>query len=136
MKRKQDKGFTLIELVVVISILAVLALIAIPSISGFRASAQNRVNESNARLLTNVAQMIKADTGEYPAMEGWNASSGITAITVEDGNVNGKSYLSETIEFQGNGSWKYDKTTGVVKVEGKKEDETKNNNGTSQGSTN
>lgn len=113
MKRKRDKGFTLIELVVVISILAVLALIAIPSISGFRASAQKRVNESNARLLTNVAQMIKADDGEYPS---WSTRSGITTIKVEDATVNGKSYLSETIEFQGSGSWTYDNTTGVVKV--------------------
>lgn len=131
MKRKRDKGFTLIELVVVISILAVLALIAIPSISGFRESAQNRVNESNARLLTNVAQMIKADNGEYPT---WSTSSGITRIKVEDATVNGKSYLSETIEFQGTGSWKYDDKTGTVEVEGKKENDATKNNADTSGS--
>lgn len=53
--RKNKKGFTLVELIVVIAILAILALILIPAISGYVAKAESRGLESSARALQSQA---------------------------------------------------------------------------------
>lgn len=48
MRRKRDKrGFTLIELIIVIAIIAILAAIAIPSIASYTADAQEAVCDAN-----------------------------------------------------------------------------------------
>lgn len=46
--RRNRKGFTIIELIVVIAILAILAAIAIPSFIGITQEAENKVALSNA----------------------------------------------------------------------------------------
>ena len=48
-KKKNKKGFTLVELVVVIAILAILALIAIPTITNVINTANKNTNASNAQ---------------------------------------------------------------------------------------
>jgi len=49
--KKNRKGFTLIELIVVIAILAILAAIAIPTFIGVTQNASNTVITANARTL-------------------------------------------------------------------------------------
>lgn len=60
MKKRSKKGFTLIELVVVIAILGILAAILIPVIGGFIARAELAANEANARNLYNTVAMANA----------------------------------------------------------------------------
>ena len=61
MKKKNQKGFTLIELIVVIAILAILALIAIPRFAGFTDRAKIQADEQYAALVGNSAVVLLAD---------------------------------------------------------------------------
>lgn len=51
MKKLNKKGFTLIELIVVIAILAILAAILIPSITGYITKANDARDKANCRSL-------------------------------------------------------------------------------------
>jgi prepilin-type N-terminal cleavage/methylation domain-containing protein len=55
--RKNKKGFTLIELVVVIAILGILAAILVPVISGFIETANQATDNANARLVYQACAM-------------------------------------------------------------------------------
>jgi type IV pilus assembly protein PilA len=55
--KKSKKGFTLIELVVVIAILGILAAILVPVISGFIETANQATDNANARLVYQSAAM-------------------------------------------------------------------------------
>lgn len=57
MKKRSKKGFTLIELIVVIAILGILALIAIPTFLGMRETANEGTVKSNLRNIQAAAVM-------------------------------------------------------------------------------
>ncbi|CAM4230976.1 prepilin-type N-terminal cleavage/methylation domain-containing protein [Erysipelothrix inopinata] len=61
-KQNNKKGFTLIELVIVIAILAILALILIPAMSGYIGSANTSKNQADARSLFTAASVVAAET--------------------------------------------------------------------------
>lgn len=61
--KKNKKGFTLVELVVVIAILGILAAIAVPKLGASRQTAAKTVHEANIKVLTSAATMYIADKG-------------------------------------------------------------------------
>lgn len=66
-KNISRKGFTLIELIIVIGVLAVLALILIPSIINYAAQARNAKNDANAReLYSKVTASLAMSTAPAP----------------------------------------------------------------------
>jgi len=67
--RRNKKGFTLIELIIVIAIIAILAAIAIPSFLGITKQANDKVIIANA---TNIATAVNA----YNALNPDNMLSG------------------------------------------------------------
>lgn len=104
MKNKK-KGFTLLELVIVISIIAILLAIAIPKFSKSNLSAQMAAHNSNVRMLQNAAILFLTDhpqkqnsnvseadlkpylQGEFPKPAKGTGSTAFTVTVDESGNV-------------------------------------------------
>ncbi|MGH2758949.1 MAG: prepilin-type N-terminal cleavage/methylation domain-containing protein [Actinomycetota bacterium] len=63
----EDKGFTLIELMVVVLIIAILIAIAIPTFLGARTRAQDRAAQSSLRNTVTAAKALFTDNEDYAA---------------------------------------------------------------------
>jgi len=64
-KRRDDEGFTLIELMVVVLIIAILLAIAIPTFLGARQRAQDRAAQSNLRNAFTTEKVYYTDNQKY-----------------------------------------------------------------------
>lgn len=65
-KQKNQKGFTLIELMIVIAIIGILAAIAIPQFSSYRAKSYNTASVSDVRNLRTDLEAYYAEWEMYP----------------------------------------------------------------------
>lgn len=80
--RKNKKGFTLIELIVVMAILAVLVLLAAPRFLNYTKQAEVTTMQADAKVLSNAALIYNTENGGWPIV-GVGAEDTIGGITVE-----------------------------------------------------
>jgi len=66
MVSRRHKGFTLIEMLIVIVVIAILALIVIPRLLGAGRKAKEATLRGDLHQLRNAIQQFEADCGDYP----------------------------------------------------------------------
>src|SRR5439155_18056507 len=76
---REDEGFTLIELMVVVLIIAILIAIAIPTFLGARKRAQDRAAQSNLRNALTAEKVYYTDAQAYANSVGANGTA-LTSI--------------------------------------------------------
>lgn len=67
--RKNKKGFTLIELIVVITILGILVLLAAPRFLGYTKDAKVATMQADAKVLSNAALVYNIEKGVWPVVD-------------------------------------------------------------------
>ncbi|MGB4461627.1 MAG: prepilin-type N-terminal cleavage/methylation domain-containing protein [Tepidanaerobacteraceae bacterium] len=65
-RTKGDKGFTLIELIVVIAVLGVLATLIIPRVVGVQSEAETTAMEANEKIIRNALERYYLEHETYP----------------------------------------------------------------------
>ena len=71
MAQKNKKGFTLVELIVVIVILAILGTIAFISMQGYSKSSRDSVRISDVSAMKTSLELFHVDAGKYPLPDDW-----------------------------------------------------------------
>lgn len=63
---KEERGFTIVELLIVIVVIAILAAIVIVAYAGIQSRARDTQNKTDAAALVKGAEAVNADLGSYP----------------------------------------------------------------------
>ncbi len=73
MKRMAERGFTLVEIMIVVAIIALLAAIAIPNVLRGRTTANESAAIGNLRAMMSSLEMFRSVNQVYPAGATWQA---------------------------------------------------------------
>lgn len=90
MNNKSKKGFTLVEIMIVVVIIGLLAAMAIPAFQKVRATSQDKAITNNLRQYASAAQQYMLEYGAAQATYGDLVGEGLYISTLE--TVAGESY--------------------------------------------
>jgi len=127
---KKEKGFTLIELMIVVAIIGILAAIAIPQFSSYRTKAFNGSAEADLRNAMTSEEAAYADTQAYvpvslvgttsttlvvtnsiTSLPGAKLSKGVSLII---DTITPTDYSARTKHWSGDKLWKGTASTGIT----------------------
>ncbi|PIR98086.1 MAG: hypothetical protein COT89_01455 [Candidatus Colwellbacteria bacterium CG10_big_fil_rev_8_21_14_0_10_42_22] len=78
---KSNRGFTLIEMLIVIAIIAILSGIVLVGVTGFQASARDTQAVADLRFTQNLIELYYTRNGSYPSATTWSGLiGGLTGI--------------------------------------------------------
>jgi len=100
MKRSAERGFTLVEIMIVVAIIALLAAIAIPNVLRGRTTANESAAIGNLRALVSSLEMARSVNNAYPPLETWQATmygANCTAGTAPDPDFGPPSFCLATL---------------------------------------
>ncbi len=97
---KKQKGFTLVELIVVIAVLGILSGIAVPRLTGVQDKARYAAGEALLANLKTPLELYRVETGSYPDISDYEGLS--NSLTGENGYLdNLNDILAESEETDG-----------------------------------
>ena len=134
MKIKKKKGFTIIELLIVVSIIAILAAIAIPQFSAYRIKGCNSAAQSDLKNIVTSEEAYFVDNQVYQAvgfvtgpadlnttdyLPGAKLSKNVTAKVIATSAADGTFYTSGTAHVQGDRVMAFESEEGFFAFEPK-----------------
>lgn len=114
-KLKNKKGFTLVELIVVIAIIAILTAVIVPLIARYSAQAQYTTLQDAAQTISNSANNALSDGNQISAINITYISGGKTDAGVLSIDVGGKASISSDDIDDGESDSSDDAPTRVAK---------------------
>ena len=99
MNKNQDKGFTLVELLIVIVILGILATVTVFAVRGITTEAQDNACDTEVKTLQTSAQAYFA---RFPAVETLGATTDAAMATLVGANLLAEASTTHTIDGDGN----------------------------------
>lgn len=87
MKKNNKKGFTLVELVIVVAVMAVLVAVAIPTVQSIVGTAEESVEKSNARTIESMIKLAEAEAdGATPSADAIDTALTDAKLGIEEGS--------------------------------------------------
>ena len=114
MKKSNKKGFTLVELIVVIAIMAILAAVLVPTVtSKIRDANESAANSSASAVANNVqSEIISIKSGLASNDNKYVVADASGAVTIKEGYSNKEGNATIALESHGGGA--YIKITATV----------------------
>lgn len=115
-KLRSNKGFTLVEMVIVLAIIGVIAALAIPIYGNIMEKANQTADEANIKTVETAVAVYQAENGALPSIdEETNTEEAFNELITE---LHGAGYLKDaTLEVNSDGrSFTYDKSNGTVSI--------------------
>jgi type II secretion system protein G len=125
--RRLHKGFTLIEMLIVIVVIAILAVIVIPRLMGATRKAKEATLKADLKQIRDAIESFEANTAAYPpTLADLVAANGAAISADSDGrgmSIDRDAYTGPYVvspggipvdPFTGDVDWTYDNATGVV----------------------